>query len=300
MVDRLMAIKDAQVTVYDNMSMGEMKLIEHHMKDKRFKFIEEDLLDKKALEKAIKGHDFVHHIAANSDVRKGHGQPLLDLEQGPVATSNLLEAMRKNGIKKISFCSSSVVYGVPSVYPTPEEYGPTMPVSLYGAGKLGCEGLISAYTNTYGFQAWIFRFANIIGPRETHGILVDFINKLKKNPKRLEILGDGKQRKSYLTVEDCVDAMLHVIEHAKDPVNVYNLGSKDQIEVSRIAELLVRELGLKDVKFDYTGGEVGWIGDVKTMFLATEKLDKSGWRARMGSEEAVLYTIRALKKELWD
>jgi UDP-glucose 4-epimerase len=298
LVDRLMEM--GSVTVYDNLSNGKQELIAHHIGKKGFKFVKADLLDVKTLTKELKGHDFVFHIAANSDVRIGESKPGLDLEQGPVVTANLLEAMRLNSIKKIAFSSSSVVYGETEVFPTPETYGPELPISLYGAAKLGAEGLITAYCGTYGFQAWIYRFANIIGPRGTHGVLVDFMGKLRKDPKHLEILGDGKQKKSYLTVEECVDSMLFIVKNSHDNVNLYNLGTKDQITVEHIAELLVLELGLKNVKFQYTGGSVGWAGDVRAMLLDTTKLNKLGWSSKLNSEKAVLHAIKHLKKEIWD
>jgi UDP-glucose 4-epimerase len=277
LVDRLMEM--GSVTVYDNLSNGKQELIAHHIGKKGFKFVKADLLDVKTLTKELKG---------------------LDLEQGPVVTANLLEAMRLNSIKKIAFSSSSVVYGETEVFPTPETYGPELPISLYGAAKLGAEGLITAYCGTYGFQAWIYRFANIIGPRGTHGVLVDFMGKLRKDPKHLEILGDGKQKKSYLTVEECVDSMLFIVKNSHDNVNLYNLGTKDQITVEHIAELLVLELGLKNVKFQYTGGSVGWAGDVRAMLLDTTKLNKLGWSSKLNSEKAVLHAIKHLKKEIWD
>ena len=299
-VDRLMEEKGAEVTVYDNLSGGRLDFISKYEMRKNFTFIKADLLDQETLDKVIKGHDMVHHLAANPDVRIGEKEPTLDIDLGVRATSNLLEAMRLNDIKRIAFSSSSVVYGEAEVFPTPEDYGPLVPISMYGAAKLGCEALISAYCHTFGFQAWVYRFANVIGPRGTHGVLVDFINKLKKDPKRLEVLGNGKQKKSYLTVEECVDAVMFIMKKAKDPVNIFNLGSDDQITVKRIAELVVEELGLKDVKLQYTGGERGWAGDVRFMLLDTKKIQKLGWRPKLGSEGAVRYALQHLKKELWD
>jgi UDP-glucose 4-epimerase len=299
-VDRLMQEKGAEVTVYDNLSGGRLDFISQYEMRKNFTFIKADLMDQETLDKVIKGHDMVHHLAANPDVRIGEKEPTLDIDLGVRVTSNLLEAMRLNDIKRIAFSSSSVVYGEAEKFPTPEDYGPLVPISMYGAAKLGCEALISAYCHTFGFQAWIYRFANVIGPRGTHGVLVDLIDKLKKDPKRLEVLGNGKQKKSYLTVEECVDAVMFIMKTAKDPVNIFNLGSDDQITVKRIAELVVEELGLKDVKLQYTGSERGWAGDVRFMLLDTKKIKKLGWRPKLGSEGAVRYALKHLKKELWD
>lgn len=301
-VDRLMQEKGAEVTVYDNLSGGRLDFISQYEMRKNFNFIKGDLLDLETLDKVIKGHDIVHHLAANPDVRMGEKEPTRDIDLGIKITSNLLEAMRLNGMKKIAFSSSSVVYGEAEKLPTPEDYGPLIPISMYGAAKLGCEALISAYCHTFGFQSWIYRFANVIGPRGTHGVLVDFINKLRKDPGKLEILGNGKQKKSYLTVEETVDAVIFLMKKAKDPVNIFNLGSDDQITVKRIAEVVVEELGLdpKKVKFQYTGGERGWAGDVRFMLLDTKRISKLGWRPKLDSEGAVRHALKHLKKELWD
>jgi UDP-glucose 4-epimerase len=301
-VDRLMKEKGAEVTVYDNLSGGRLDFIEQYEMKKNFTFIKGDLLDQETLDKVIKGHDIVHHLAANPDVRIGEKNPTLDIELGVKITSNVLEAMRLNNISKIAFSSSSVVYGEAEKFPTPEDYGPLMPISMYGAAKLGCEALITAYCHTFGFRSWIYRFANVIGPRGTHGILVDFINKLKKDPKKLEILGNGKQKKSYLTVEECVDAVMYIMNKARESVNIYNLGSDDQITVKRISEIVVEELGLdaKKVKFQYTGGERGWAGDVRFMLLDTKKIQKLGWKPKLDSEGAVRYALKNLKQEIWN
>jgi UDP-glucose 4-epimerase len=296
-VDRLM--EKGEVTVYDNLEGGSREFLASHEGKDNFNFVKGDLRDMDALTGAIKGHDLVHHLAANPDVRIGAERPTLDIELGVQITSNLLEAMRHNDIGRIAFSSSSVVYGEAETFPTPEDYGALMPISMYGAAKLGCEGLISAYCHTFGMQAWIYRFANVIGPRGTHGVLVDFIKKLKADPTRLEILGNGKQRKSYLTVEDCVDGVMFVIENSKEPVNIYNLGSQDQITVSRIAEIVVEELGLKDVRFEYTGGDRGWAGDVRFMLLDTGKVRALGWSPSTDSEGAVRHAMKSLKDQYW-
>jgi UDP-glucose 4-epimerase len=291
-VDRLLTGKDDFVTVYDNLSSGKEEFIAHHKGKKNFKFVKGDLLDPKALGEAIKGHDMVHHLAANPDIRLGTANPDMDLKQGTVATFNLLEAMRLNGPKKLAFSSSSVVYGEAARIPTPEDYGPLVPISLYAAAKLGAEGLITAYCSTFEMQSWIFRFANVIGARSTHGVIFDFVAKLRKNPKELEILGNGQQRKAYLLVDDCVDAMFYIVGHAKDPVNIYNLGCEDQVQVTRIAEIIRDEMGLHDAKFRFTGGERGWKGDVRAMLLSIDKLKKLGWKPSSTSDGAVKVAVK--------
>jgi len=293
LVDRLMEDPKSSVTVYDNLSSGREEFIARHAGKKNFQFVKGDLLDEKALAGAIAGHQFVHHLAANPDVRLGTSAPATDLRQGTLATFNLLEAMRAENIRNIAFSSSSVVYGEATRIPTPEDYGPLSPISMYGAAKLAAEGLMTAYSHTFDMQCWIFRFANVIGDRSTHGVIFDFLNKLHRDPSRMEILGNGKQRKAYLLVDDCIDAMLYVIGHSKEPVNIFNLGCEDTVNVVRIAEMLVDEMGLHSVKFRFSGGERGWKGDVRTMLLAIDKLKALGWRPRTTSEEAVRAAIRA-------
>lgn len=293
-VDRLLEDEENRVTVYDNLSSGRREFPAQHVEDERFLLVEADLLDSDSLKNAIKGHEFVFHLAANPDIRKGSIQTDLDLKQNLIATHDLLEAMRLEGIRKIAFSSTSTVFGEPTIIPTPENYGPSLPISLYGASKLACEGLISAYCHLFKMTAWIFRFANVVGERGTHGILHDFLEKLRRNPLELEILGDGEQTKSYIDVKSCVDAMLFAINHASDRVNLLNIGNEDQVTVRRIAEVLVEELDLRDVEFKFTGGKRGWRGDVPVMMLSTEKLKKLGWRPRMSSEDAVRNTVRKL------
>jgi len=293
LVDRLLWDTDNSVTVYDNLSSGKEDFIKHNLGKKNFRFVKADLLDLPGLKEALKGHDLVHHLAANPDIRLGTAVPETDLRQGTLATFNLLEAMRATGVRKIAFSSSSVVYGEAEKIPTPEDYGPLVPISLYAAAKLGAEGLITAYCHSFEMQSWIFRFANVIGPRSTHGVIFDFINKLRKNPEELEILGNGKQRKAYLTVDDCVDAMLFVIGRSKDTVNIFNLGCEEQVKVTRIAEIIREEMGLPGAKFRYTGGERGWKGDVRAMLLSIERLKALGWRPTTTSEQAVRLAVRA-------
>jgi UDP-glucose 4-epimerase len=280
------------VTVYDNLSSGNKKFISQHLEQDSCHFIKADLLSFKKVEKEIAGHDIVFHLAANPHVRLGEIHTDLDMSQGVVATYNVLEAMRRHAIKKIVFSSSSVVYGETTEPSLPETYGPTLPISMYGAGKLGAEGLISAFCGTFDFQAWMYRFANIVGTRGTHGVIVDFIEKLKKNPTELEILGDGKQCKPYLYISDCVEGILFGYSSAHDRMNLFNLSCDTTTTVTRIAEMVTEEMGLHNVSFKYTGGIRGWKGDVPRFQLDASKINKLGWTASCTSDEAVRKAIR--------
>jgi len=293
LVDKLIE-KGHTVTVYDNLSSGDKQFIKQHFENKNFRFIKADLLDLRRIKKEIKNHDVVFHMAANPHVRLGEKQTDLDLKQGIVTTYNILEAMRFSDIKKIVFSSSSVVYGETPQMSLPETYGPTLPISFYGAGKLGAEGLTSAFCGTFDFQAWIYRFANIVGTRGTHGVIVDFIDKLRKNPNELEILGDGKQQKPYLHVSDCVDAIIFGFEKSREPLNLFNISCDTSTTVTRIAEILTEEMGLKNVRLKYTGGKRGWKGDVPRFQLDASKINKLGWKAKYTSDEAIHKSIREL------
>ncbi len=295
LVDRLIE-KGNIITVFDNLSSGKIEFIEEHLENPDFKLIEGDLLDNIEIERACRDTDLVFHVAANPDVRLGASDTKVHFDQNILATYNLLEAMRKNNIRKIAFTSTSTVYGEANIIPTPENYGPLVPISLYGASKLACEALITSYSHTFDMQAWIFRFANIVGSRSTHGITVDFIRKLRENPTLLEILGDGKQEKSYLHVSECVDAILFAIEKSKEDVNIFNIGSEDTISATKIAETIVEEMKLSNVTFTYTGGKRGWKGDVPKMRLGIEKLKEIGWKPIYSSEKSVRETARALIK----
>lgn len=288
--------KKNEVTVFDNMTSGSLGFIDEHLGNDDFNFIEGDLLDTQELARACENVDFILHVAANPDVRLGATDTEVHFEQNITATYNLLEVMRKKGIRDVAFTSTSTVYGEASVIPTPEYYGPLVPISLYGASKLACEALITSYSHTFDMRSWIFRFANIIGPRSTHGIIVDFIEKLEKDPKKLEILGDGMQSKSYLHVKQCVDAMGFAIENSFADVNIFNIGSEDTITPTRIGEIVVKEMCLENVEFSYTGGKRGWKGDVPKMMLSVDKLKDLGWKPKWGSEKCVRETVRSLLK----
>jgi len=292
LVDRL--VEGGGVTVYDNLSSGRREFISRHFDRSDFNFIEADLLDFDTLKEAIGGHDVVFHLAANPDVRAGITATDLDLKAGVIATYNVLEAMRRNEIKRLVFASSSTVYGGAGITPVSEDYGPLEPISLYGASKLGSEGLISAFCHLFDMQGWIFRLANIVGSRSTRGVIFDFINKLKQNPGRLEILGDGSQQKPYLHVDDCLDGMLLAVEKSGEPLNVFNLGPASSTSVVDIARIIVAAMGLKDVDFRYTGGKGGWVGDVPQVRLDMSALGRLGWEPEYSSGQAVERAVREL------
>lgn len=291
-VDRLLA-DGHEVVVFDNMTSGKMEFIAHHLNDPHFKLINGDLLQPDQVLKACNDVGQVFHLAANPDVRIGASNTRMHFDQNVLATYNLLDAMHRQHVKEIAFTSSSTIYGQANIVPTPEDYGPLVPISMYGASKLACEAMITAYCHTFDMRSWIFRFANIIGDRGTHGIIVDFIHKLKRDPAHLEILGDGKQSKSYLYVRECVDAMMLVVLKGNDQVNIFNIGSEDTISATRIGEIVAEEMAL-DPEFKYTGGSQGWKGDVPKMMLSIEKLKALGWKPGVGSEESVRVTARSL------
>jgi len=303
LVDRLM-MEGKNVTVFDNLSNGSLKNIQRWLENKHFRFIKGDLKKPSDVKEAVKDIESVFHLAANPEVRVGETDPSIHFQENLTATFNLLEAVRKSAsAKTFVFASTSTVYGEAEILPTPEDYGPSIPISTYGASKLGCEALASSYAHTFGLRTLILRVANVVGSRANHGVIIDFINKLETDPKRLEILGDGTQKKSYLHIEDFIDATIHVTSRFLDDekkADVYNVGSVDQIEVKRIAEIVAEEMDLREVKFVFTGGVNGgrgWPGDVKIMLLSIDKLIKTGWKPKYGSEQAVRLAVKAILKE---
>lgn len=298
MVDRLLSNQENFVKVYDNLSTGNIKFLDDAKKNERFEFVEADLLDDKRLIKEMEGCDFVFHFAANADIRFGLEHPRKDLEQNTIATFNVLEAMRLNGIKRIAFPSTGPVYGESKVIPTPEDAPMPIQTSLYGASKLACEGMIEAYCEGFGFTAYIYRFVSILGERYTHGHVFDFVKKLTENPDKLYILGNGKQRKSYLYIQDCLDAILLSIEKSTDKVNIYNLGVDDFCEVNDSAGWVSEELGYTP-EFEYSGGDRGWIGDNPFIYLDTKKICSLGWKPKYTIEEGVKKTVRFLMENHW-
>lgn len=297
LVDALVARGEA-VRVLDNLSSGRLEFLEGHAKD-QVEIVVCDLLDQTQVRDAMRGIEVVHHLAANPDIRLGIEVTDTDLKQGTLATYNVLEAMRMAGVSNISFSSSSAVYGEAKEMPTSERYGPTLPISLYGASKLASEGLITAWAGTFGARAWIHRFANIVGPRGTHGVIYDFIHKLQRDNTRLEVLGDGRQEKSYMDVVDTVDAMLHVIDRDDGiGASLYNLGTAQTVSVTDIAKIVIRATGLEDVEIHYTGGDRGWAGDVPRTWLDVEKLYSSGFVPKMDSRGAVKSCADSLVSEI--
>ena len=297
LIDRLVSRGD-EVVVLDNLSSGKLEFIQPHIDSGKVKLVLGDLTNFDDVFSAMTDIECVFHLAANPDIRLGTRVTDTDLKQGTIATYNIVESMRQCDVKKIAFASSSVVYGEDAPMPTPENHGPCMPISLYGASKQAGEGLISSWVGTFGLQAWVFRFANIIGERGTHGVIFDFIHKLKADPNRLEVLGNGLQEKSYMEVGDCVDGILHVMSNSDEKLNLFNLGSHDTSSVKRIAEIVVEETGCNNASIEYTGGDRGWAGDIPRAMLSIDKMLSTGYDVRYNSEDAIRYTARALIKEI--
>lgn len=306
LVDRLLA-DGVTVTGWDNLSTGQIRFLDGALKQPNFKLVQGDNLDLPALTAAMKGTDFVFHLAANADIKDGWQHPKKDLEQNTIATFNVLEAMRANGVQRIAFSSTGSVYGEAHVtpdQPTPETDAFPIQTSLYGASKTAGEGLLGAYAEGNQIaEAYIFRFVSILGERYTHGHVYDFYQQLVEHPDRLRVLGDGTQRKSYLYVQDCVDAMLHVTrsataKNAKHHTQIYNLGTPEYVQVNQSIGYLCAALGLKP-KLEYTGGNKGWIGDNPFIFLDTKKVQATGWKPKLTIEQGIIKTLRWLEANRW-
>ena len=297
LVDRLLARGDI-VIGYDNFSTGTQRFFKQAATHQRFRLVEGDLLNMARLTEAIAGADLVFHLAANADVRFGLEHPKRDLEQNTIATFNVLEAMRANNIKSIAFSSTGSVYGEASVVPTPEDAPFPIQTSLYGASKLAGESLIAAYAEGYNFRAYVFRFVSILGERYSHGHVFDFVSQLAKDPTTLHILGNGLQRKSYLYVGDCIDAMLTAIERSTSKFNLFNLGTEEYCEVNDSALWIAERLGVSP-RFTYSGGDRGWVGDNPFIFLDTARIQALGWRPKLGIREAVERTVDWLIANDW-
>lgn len=287
-----------EVSVFDDFSVGKRGFLEGALASGRCSVIEGNALDLSELERALAGHDVVVQLAANPEARWGLDNPRLDLEQGTILTWNVLEAMRRTGAKQCLFASSGTVYGDTS-QPCAEGDLGALPISLYGASKLACEALLSAFCECFGLQAWIFRFGNVVGPRGTHGAALDFLRKLQQDGSVLEVLGDGRQSKPYVYVDDCVDAVLYAFDHAKAPLNVFNIAPADFTSVTRIAELCVQSSPHPGARIRYTGGQRGWPGDVPTSRLDASKLEQLGYRLTRSSDQAVAAAISALAREVF-
>ena len=306
LADRLLA-DGAAVTGWDNLSTGQERFLDGAKKHPKFRLIRGDNLDLPALTAAMKGADFVLHLAANADIKDGWQHPRKDLEQNTIATFNVLEAMRANGVKRIGFSSTGSTYGealVTPERPTPETDLFPIQTSLYGASKVAGEGLISAYAEGGQIdEAYIFRFVSILGERYTHGHVFDFYKQLLEHPGHLRVLGDGTQRKSYLYVQDCVDAILHVTRQhtareAKHHTQIYNLGTPEYVQVNQSIGYICAALGVTP-KIEHTGGNKGWIGDNPFIFLDTKKIQSTGWKAKLTIEQGIIRTLRWLEANRW-
>lgn len=297
LVDRL--LQDGhEVVGYDNFSTGMPRFLESAQKSPHFDLFKNDLLDKPVLTKAMQGVDAVFHLAANADVRFGTDHPSRDLEQNTIATFNVLEAMRAHNVKRIAFSSTGSIYGEAEMIPTPEAAPFPLQTSLYGASKLAAEGLIAAYCEGFDFQAHIFRFVSILGERYTHGHVFDFYKQLREHPETLTILGNGKQRKSYLYIQDCMDAIFFALENAKDKVNIFNLGTDEYCEVDNSIGWICEQLGIFPRR-EYTGGDRGWIGDNPFIFLDCSRIRTLGWKPKLTIREGVIKTVQFLQDNPW-
>ncbi|MSU22436.1 MAG: NAD-dependent epimerase/dehydratase family protein [Opitutus sp.] len=302
LVDRLLA-DGVAVTGWDNFSTGQERFLAGAGQNPRFTLARGDNLDLPALTAAMRGCDFVFHLAANADVRFGTEHPRKDLEQNTIATFNVLEAMRANGVKRIAFSSTGSTYGEAAVIPTPEDAPFPLQTSLYGASKVAGEGLLSSYGEGFGFECYIFRFVSILGERYTHGHIFDFHQQLLAHPTWLKILGDGQQRKSYLYIQDCLEAMLHVTRRgtareAKHHTQIYNLGTPEYVRVNDSVGFICAALGLQP-ELRYTGGDRGWIGDNPFIFLDTKKISATGWKPELTIEQGIVKTLRWLEANRW-
>ena len=302
LADRLLA-EGKSVVGWDNFSTGQEPFVAGALKHPNFKLLRGDNLDLDALTKAMAGCDTVFHLAANADVRFGLNHPRKDLEQNTIATFNVLEAMRANGIKTIAFSSTGSVYGEAEIIPTPEDAPFPIQTSLYAASKVAGETLIHSYCEGFGFEGYVFRFVSILGERYTHGHVFDFYKQLLDHPDHLRVLGDGTQRKSYLYVGDCLSAMLHVMNtgtarKAKHRVEVYNLGCDEYVRVNDSIGYLCRALGLEP-RLDYTGGSKGWVGDNPFIFLDTKKIRATGWNTTLTIEQGIGRTLQWLQQNRW-
>lgn len=289
--------KGNEVVGVDNLSAGRRSFMQEAMQDPSFSFVEGDLMTMD-LEPAFRGVDVLCHFAANPDVRIGASNTKVHFEQNIQVTYRLLEECADNDVMDIVFPSTSAVYGEPSAIPTPEEYGPLVPISIYAASKLACEALIASYCHTFDMNSVMYRFANVVGTRSTHNVLHDFIRKLREDPHYLEILGrEPGTNKSYVHVRDCVIGMVVGAERAKEQVEIYNIGSHDRVNVLKIADIVVQEMGLQDVDYHWTGGVKGgrgWVGDVREMLLSVDKMAGLGWAPRLNSEQAIRTAVREI------
>lgn len=298
LINHLLSSHDCRVTVYDNFVTGIRDNLANHARDSRVNIIDADIRDDERLMSAIEGHDIVYHFSANSDIASAQNDPPIDFNNGTVLTHFVLEAMRKTGVKRIVFSSGSGVYGEIGPVPVPEHYSPMIPISTYGASKLASESLISAYSFMFEITGTVFRFANVVGPLQTHGVAFDFIRRLATDGTQLMILGDGTQSKPYVYIEDVISAFTLLEEQQQDGFAVYNVGTQDHLTVREIADIVCHRMGLKDVKYNFTGGPRGWKGDVPVYRLDTSKIRKTGWQSQRNSRQAVEASVDAMLGEL--
>jgi UDP-glucose 4-epimerase len=296
-VDELVR-RGREVVVYDNFSTGFSEHLEHALASGLVEIVEGDILDRAKLGEAMKGVSAVFHLAANADVRGGKDSTGTDLEQNVIGTHNVLEAMKTRDIVEIVFTSSATVYGEPDLFPTPEDYAP-LQTSIYGASKLAGEAFIEAYCEYFGMRCHIFRFVSWIGERYSHGVVYDFMNKLRENPRELEILGDGNQKKSYLHVEDGIKGIFLAVENMPDRKNVINLGHEEYMNVTDLARIVCEEMGLKDVSFRFTGGTRGWVGDSPFVHLDISTIKRAGFLPKVSIERGVRRTVAYLRENAW-
>jgi UDP-glucose 4-epimerase len=292
--DGLLA-RGARVTVYDNFSTGFREFLPKH---EHCRVVEGDLLDQKKLDEAIRGAQFVFHLAANADIKENLKEPRKCIDQNIVATQNVLEAMRGAGVRDVAFSSTGSVYGDAETIPTPEDAPFPVQTSIYATSKVAAEGLLSSYALGYEFRTWVFRFVSLLGPRYTHGHVIDFWRKLRRDPSRLEVLGNGKQKKSYLHVSDCVAAMLVAIDKGRDAISVFNLGHEDWIDVDASIRIITRTMGVTP-RLEYAGGDRGWVGDSPRILLDTKRIKSLGWAPTKSIEESIVETLEFLMANPW-
>jgi len=297
LIDKLLC-NNYQVIGIDNLNTGKEKFMENALNNKNFKFIRCDLLNFKKIKKIFKGSEVIFHMAGNADVRYGFKKPFKDLEQNTIATYNVLESMRLNGINKIIFSSTGSIYGEPKNFPTPEDDSFPIQTSFYGASKLAGESLIQAYCEAFNFNSWIFRFVSILGRRYSHGHVYDFCKQLINNPKILRVLGDGNQKKSYLHVDDCIEGMLFAMKKSKNKINIFNLGTNEYFSVKESIKIIVKLFRAKP-KILFSGGKRGWIGDSPFIFLNTDKIQSLGWKPKISIKNGVESTVKYLKNNKW-
>lgn len=289
--------EDCRIVIYDNFSSGNMWHLGDAAQDKRLSIIEADIKDLEKLTDSIRGADVVYHFASNPDIAKAMTQPDVDFWEGTYLTNNIIEAMRVTGVRKILYASGSGVYGDANDIVTDEDYSPQLPISTYGASKMACEGLICSYCHMFDFNGAAFRFANVVGPNQTHGVGYDFVRKLNENNSALAILGDGTQSKSYIYVDDVLDAMRLVETTSLTGYSYFNVSTEDHITVTGIADIVCEVLGLKDVRYDYAGGNRGWKGDVPVVRLNSDKIRKLGWKNRFSSAEAIRNSVVSIAED---